>query len=64
MKIINRIMISSALLVFLSLVSLLAGISMIAFLFPADPGKEILDKDVFRSEEILARFDASAGDMK
>ncbi|MEA4846919.1 MAG: HAMP domain-containing sensor histidine kinase [Clostridiaceae bacterium] len=62
MKIINRIMISSALLVFLSLVSLLAGISMITFLFPADPGKEILDKDVFRSEEILARFDASAGD--
>lgn len=61
-KIINRIMISSALLVFLSLVSLLAGISLISILFPADPGKEILDKDVFRSEEILAGFDASTGD--
>ncbi|KUO65199.1 MAG: hypothetical protein APF84_08685 [Gracilibacter sp. BRH_c7a] len=62
MKIINRIMISSALLVFLSLVSLLAGISMITYLLPSDPGKEILDKDIFHSGEILARFDASVGD--
>lgn len=64
MKIINRIMISSALLVFLSLVSLLAGIGMITFLFPSDPGKEILDKDVFHSEEVLTGYDASGGDWE
>lgn len=41
-KIINRIMISSALLVFLSLVSLLVGLSIIIILSPAPYGKEVL----------------------
>lgn len=62
MKIINRIMISSALLVFLSLVSLLAVIIVITYLLPSDPGKEILDKNVFFSEEVLSGFDASTED--
>ena len=62
MKIINRIMVSSALLVFLSLASLFTVISMIFLLYPGDPGKELLDKDVFHAGEILAGFDASAGD--
>lgn len=62
MKIVNRIMISSALLVFLSLVSLLAGLSLIIFTSPGDPGKEVLDKNVFRCGEILDRFDAATGD--
>jgi signal transduction histidine kinase len=62
MKIINRIMVSSALLVFVSLVSLFAVISLIIFLFPGDPGKEVLDKDAFRVGETLDRFDASAKD--
>jgi signal transduction histidine kinase len=64
MKIINRIMVSSALLVFLSLVSLLTVFSIIFLLFPGDPGKELLDKDVFRAGEILDRFDASARDWE
>lgn len=62
MKIINRIMVSSALLVFLSLVSLLVIISIIIFLFPGDPGKEVLDKEVFRVEETLDNFDTSTED--
>lgn len=62
MKIINRIMISSALLVFLSLVSLLVGLSITIFLSPAPYGKEVLDKNVFRGGEILDRFDTSTGD--
>ncbi len=62
MKIINRIMTSSALLVFLSLVSLLAVVSIIIFTSPGDPGKELLDKNVFHSWEILDNFDASTGD--
>jgi signal transduction histidine kinase len=66
MKIINRIMISSALLVFLSLVSLLAVLSIgIIFLFPYDSSNVVLDKDdkdIFRGVEILNKFDASAGD--
>ena len=62
MKIINRIMILSALLVLLSLVSLLVGISIISYILPSDPGKEILDKDVFISEEIIAGFNSSEGD--
>jgi signal transduction histidine kinase len=61
-KIINRIMISSALLVVVSLVSLVVAISGILYLLPGDPGKELMDKDIFHSEEILAGFDASAGD--
>ncbi|WP_372999083.1 HAMP domain-containing protein [Lutispora sp.] len=62
MKIINRIMISSALLVLLSLLSLIAGLSIIVFLYPGPYGKEVLDKNVFHSGEILDRFDASAED--
>jgi signal transduction histidine kinase len=62
MKIINRIMISSALLVLLSLVSLLVVISIIIFLFPDDPGKEILDKNAFQVGETLERFDPSTKD--
>jgi signal transduction histidine kinase len=62
MKIINRIMISSALLVLLSLVFLLAVLSFIIFLFPDDPGKEVLDKNVFYTGTILDDFDASAKD--
>ncbi len=62
MRIINRIMVSSALLVFLSLVSLLSVISIIIILFPGDPGKELLDKDIFHAKEILDRFDASGRD--
>lgn len=64
MKIINRIMISSALLVLLSLVSLLAVLSMVIFLPPDDPGKEILDKDVFPVGNVLGEFDASSGDWE
>lgn len=59
MKIINRIMISSALLVFLSLVSLLGGLSLIILLLLDDPGKEILDKNVFQVEETIKNFDTS-----
>jgi len=59
MKTINRIMISSALLVFLSLVSLLGGLSIIIFLLPDDPGKEILDKNVFQVGETLNKFETS-----
>lgn len=62
MKIINRIMISSALLVFLSLVSLLGGLSLIILLLPDDPGKEILDKNVFQVEETIKNFDTSKED--
>lgn len=62
MKIINRIMISSAFLVLLSLVSLLAVIIIIVLLSPGDPGKELLDKDVFQAGEVIDRFDASARD--
>lgn len=62
MRIINRIMISSAILVLLSLVSLLAVISIIIFLLPDDPGKEILDKNVFQVGETLDEFDTSAKD--
>jgi signal transduction histidine kinase len=62
LKIINRIMISSAFLVLLSLVFLLAVLSLIIFLFPDDPGKEILDKNVFIAGETLDDFDASSKD--
>lgn len=59
MKIINRILVSSALLVLLSLVLLLTGISIVFLLSPGDPGKELLDKDIFHAGEILDGFDAS-----
>lgn len=62
MKVINRIMISSALLVLLSLVSLLAVIGIIILIMPDDPGKEVLDKDVFQVEEILHQFDVTEED--
>ncbi|MDF2514465.1 MAG: hypothetical protein K0S04_4331, partial [Herbinix sp.] len=62
MKIINRIMISSAFLVLLSLVFLLVFIGLIIFSFPGDSGKEMLDKDVFQVEETLNRFDTSKSD--
>jgi len=62
MKIINRIFVSSTLLVFLSLVSLLTVISIIFLLSPGDPGKELLDKDIFHAGAILDRFDASTRD--
>ena len=62
MKIINRIMVSSVLLVFLSLAFLLTAISIIFLLSPGDPGKELLDKDVFHVADMLDEFDASARD--
>lgn len=62
MKIINRIMVSSALLVFLSLVCLLAVTRIIFLLFPGDPGKELLDENVFQAGEIIEEFDAAEGD--
>jgi len=64
-KIINRIMISSAFLVLLSLVSLLAVIGAIIFWFPAthgELGKEVLDKDVFHVGKVLEDFDISVRD--
>lgn len=62
MKVINRIMISSAFLVLFSLVSLFAVISIIIFLLPNDPGKEILDQNVFRVGETINKFETSAED--
>lgn len=62
MKIINHIMFSSALLVFLSLVSLLGGLGIIILLLPNDPGKEVLDKNVFQVRETINKFDTAKED--
>jgi signal transduction histidine kinase len=61
MKVINRIMVSSALLVVLSLVSLLAvfGIFLLMDSISGDGGKEMLDSKVFQAEEQLSSLDAS-----
>ncbi|BFH37713.1 histidine kinase dimerization/phospho-acceptor domain-containing protein [Paenibacillus melissococcoides] len=66
MKIINRIMISSAFLVLLSLISLLSVIGVTIWLFTlnGDGGKELLDKDIFHAEEILGGFDVSTRDWE
>jgi len=62
LKIVNRIMIKSALLVLLSLASLFAVLSIIIILFPDDPGKELLDRDVFYAGGILGDFEGSEKD--
>ncbi|MCK9861847.1 HAMP domain-containing sensor histidine kinase [Paenibacillus sp. ATY16] len=62
MKVINRIMLSSALLVMLSLLSLLTVFGIILFFdsMNGDGGKEMLDAKLFKAEEQMSGFDASA----
>ncbi|MCM3630009.1 HAMP domain-containing histidine kinase [Paenibacillus glycanilyticus] len=64
MKVINRIMVSSAMLVVLSLVSMLvvAGIFLYVSTMDGDGGKEMLDPRIFQAEEQLNSFDPSANE--
>lgn len=60
MKVINRIMVSSALLVILSLVSTLAvvGIFLYVSTMDGDGGKEMLDHQIFQAENRMDSFNA------
>ncbi|ROR25825.1 hypothetical protein EDD66_10934 [Mobilisporobacter senegalensis] len=57
MKTINRILISSVFFALISIVSILGIMSIFFFSLVPEYGKEMLDQDVFKAEEILRGFD-------
>lgn len=66
MKVLNRIMLSSALLVILSLFTLLAVFGVVLFMdtLHGDGGKELLDRQIFQAEEQMSDFDSSTQDWE
>lgn len=59
MKTINRILMSSVFFTLISIVSIIAVMTIIFFSLVPEYGKEMLDKDVFNVEGILSSFDAA-----
>lgn len=60
MKIINRIMLSSALLVLLSLLALLSVFTVLTFFLPQ--GREVMDNDAYSVGKMVDTFDVSKKD--
>jgi signal transduction histidine kinase len=59
MKTINRILISSVFFALISIASILGVVTILFFSLAPEYGKEMLDKDVFKAEEIVSSFGAA-----